>query len=244
MAMDMQITGVPVKKTKAKTTKPESMNTKMEMSMKFDIKTGAVVPANTFPVIMKYDDMTLKMVMNNKEMPSTKNPLVGQVIYGQSDLDGKFQIDSIAGMGANEQMKTMMTQMVNKLQGEVKFPEHALKIGESFTQEMPITFPSGAMSLNMMAKMTYKLISINANLAYFDTNITMNFGADVPKNGGVKMTGTGAGKGKMIYNIGESYFNSMTQNLDLTYNMVMGDKGKMGAKMKMVTDVENVISRN
>lgn len=244
MAMDMQMTGMQAKKIKAKNAKPQSMLSQMEMSMKIDIKTGAVVPATTFPVTMKYEDLTMKMVMNKKEMPSSKNPLIGQVIYGQSDLDGKFQIDSISGMGANEQMKTVMKEMVNKLQGQVKFPEHPLNTGESFTQEMPINLPAGTMSINMTAKMTYKLMAIKANVAYFDTNIAMNFGADVAKNGGIKMTGTGSGNGKMIYNIGENYFNSMTQNLDMNYNMVMGDKGKMAAKMKMVTDVENIISRN
>lgn len=250
MAIDMQMNGMPLPakttKTKAKakpTAKPHAMSTKMEMTMKMDIKTGAVVPANIFPVTVKYDNLSIKVTLNNKEMPSPKNPLIGQVVYGNSDLDGKFQIDSISGMGTNEQMKGLMTQMVNKLQGQVKFPDHPLAIGESFTQEMPVNIPAGGMNLDMTAKITYKLTDIKANLAYFDTKMTMSFGGDMQKNN-LKMNGTGSGNGKMVYNIGESYFNSMTQNMDLSYNMTMGDKGTMGAKMKMVTEVENVISRN
>ncbi len=245
MAMDMQMKVTAAKDPKSKKAESQLMNSKIDMAMKFDIKTGAVVPANTFPVITKYEDMTMKMVMNDKEMPmSNKNPLAGQVIYGNSDLNGKFQIDSISGMGTNEQLKAAMAQMINKLQGQVVFPEHPLNIGESFTQEMPINIPAGSLNLDMKAKMIYKLISINTNLAYFDTDITMSFGADMPANGGMKMIGAGSGKGKMIYNIGENYFNSMTQNIDMSYNMALGKKGKMDTKMKMVTDVENVISRN
>ncbi|MDB5158538.1 MAG: hypothetical protein JWR50_3245 [Mucilaginibacter sp.] len=244
MAMGMHTIALRAQKVKSVKAKPQSTDTKMEMTMKFDITTGPVVPANSFPVTMKYEDMTMKMVMNDKVMPSAKNPLVGQVIYGQSDLEGKFQIDSISGMGANEQMKTMMTTMINKIQGQVVFPEHPLNIGGSFTQEMPINIPAGDMIMDMKAKMIYKLISIKANLAYFDTDITMKFDVDMPKNGGIKMAGNGSGKGQMIYNIGENYFNSMSQTMTMTYNMIMGDKGKMTSKMDMTTDVENVISRN
>lgn len=246
MNMDMQMTGLPVKNAKSKkpATTPKSMQTKMDMSMDMDIKTGAIVPANTFPVTMSYTNVVTNVTLNNKALPAIKNPLTGQTVYGQSDLDGKFQIDSVSTGGTNEQMKAMMKEMVNKLQGQVKFPEHPLNIGESFTQEIPVKIPTVGINMDMTAKMTYKLIDIKANLAYFDTDMSMTFGGDMAKYGGVKMAGTGGGKGKMIYNIGENYFNSMTQNMNMIYNMTMGDKGKMAAKMKMVTDVENVISRN
>jgi hypothetical protein len=249
MAMDMQMTGVPAppvksKKATTKSAKAKPMLMKMDMTTKLDITTGAVIPNNSFPVTMRYKDMTIKSIVNGKETPMPKNPIIGQVVYGQSEIDGKFQIDSVAGAGANEQMKTAMKTMVNSLQGNVQFPEKPLNIGESFTQEVPINMPVAGMNLDMKAKSTYKLIAITANLAYFDMDMTMNFGMDSEKNGGMKMTGNGGGKGKLIYNIEENYFTTMTSTMSLDYNMVMGEKMKMGAKMKMVSDIQNVISRN
>ncbi|MBC7400498.1 MAG: hypothetical protein H7289_11175 [Mucilaginibacter sp.] len=249
MVMNMEMIGMPgapvkSKKTTAKSAKAKPMLMKMDMTTKLDITTGAVVPNNSFPVTMRYKDMTIKSIVNGKETPMPKNPIIGQVVYGQSEIDGKFQIDSVAGSGANEQMKTAMKTMVNSLQGNVQFPEKPLNIGESFTQEVPVNLPVAGMNLDMKAKSTYKLIAIRANLAYFDMDMTMNFGMDSEKNGGMNMTGNGGGKGKLVYNIAENYFTAMTSTMSLDYNMVMGEKMKMGAKMKMVSDIQNVISRN
>jgi mRNA-degrading endonuclease toxin of MazEF toxin-antitoxin module len=235
MEMTMPTDGT---KTPAKTFKQTATNTVQTM-----VTTGAPLADHTFPLKMQITGMATKAKMNGNEIkiPDTKNVMVGQLITGKCDADGKLHVDQVKAMDSKDAIKKGIADMINKMQGQIKFPERSLAVGESFTQDTPINMPAAGMNMDMNAKTTYKLTAVKGNLAYFDTKLTMTLGLDDAKKGST-MTGGGAGTGKMVYNIAENNFNSMTNNMDMRYSMNMSGK-PMAVKMKIASVVKNDISR-
>jgi hypothetical protein len=200
-------------------------------TMHTTISTGAPKKDHTFPIKMQITDVAGKYKMNGVEtkLPTTKNPIVGQVITGQCDADGKLHIDQPKTMDSKDAVKAGITNMINKMQGQIKFPGKPLSVGESFTQNTPINMPAAGMNMDINAKTTYKLTAIKGNLAYFDTKTSMTLDANKK---GTAMTGGGGGTGKMVYNIAENNFNTMDNTMDMKYSMNMGGKA-MAVKMKI-----------
>jgi hypothetical protein len=205
------------------------------------ISTGAPKADHSFPIKMQISGMATKAKMNGAEikMPTTKNPIVGQVITGQCDANGKLHIDQPKTMDSKDAIKAGITNMINKMQGEIKFPGKPLSVGESFTQDTPINMPAAGMNMDINAKTTYKLTAIKGNQAYFDTKTSMTFDANKK---GTAMTGGGSGTGKMVYNIAENNFNAMDNTMDMKYSMNMAGK-PMAVKMKIVSVVKNDITK-
>lgn len=207
------------------------------------ISTGAPKADHTFPIKMQITAINAKAKMNGKEidLPTKKNPIVGQVITGQCDADGKLHIDQPKTMDSKAAINAGITNMINKMQGEIKFPGKPLSVGQSFTQDTPINMPAAGMNMDINAKTTYKLTAIKGNLAYFDTKLAMTIGLDDPKKASA-MTGSGGSTGKMVYNIAENNVNTMNNTMDMKYSMNMAGK-PMTVKMKMILVVKNDITK-
>lgn len=245
MEMEMAMGGdsATVAKLKAQGAK-QPMVMKMDMSLGANIITGAVSPTKTFPFEMSYNDITTKMTMNGQETPMPKNPIAGEKMIGECDADGKLRVDKINSTSANEQLKAAMTDMMNKMQAQIKFPEKPLAIGDSFTQEIPMSVPAGVLNMDIVIKTIYKLTGLKGTQGYFDTDMSMEFNMNTEKNG-VAMVGkgTGNGMGKMVYAIDKSYPVAMDTDFDMIFNMAVKEM-KMDMKMKMKSNIQNDISAN
>jgi hypothetical protein len=240
MNMDMQMTepGKIHSNTNKNVTKPQM---KMHMETATDMKmiTGSVDSSKAFPISMSVRPKKMRMVMNGKEsnMPNTAH--ANQMIYGKATADGKLFIDSVAGIKLADSLKNKMVGLINNLMNAIKFPDHALKIGETFTQEIPINMPMGNLGGNLISKGTYKLISVKDNIAIFD--ILMNVSMNVAQKQ-MNMQMTGGGTGKLTYDIITNYPGSTKMDINLNYSLnEPTTHKKMKGAMKMLFDQQSTV---
>jgi hypothetical protein len=208
-----------------------------------NIITGSVSDQNVFPFKLKYVAFTSKMLINGEEKKD-ESPLTGNVIYGHTNLEGKSNIDSIPGKIINENLKNAITLMVNSLQGLVKFPDKPLNVGESFSQDIPLTIPVAGINMQMTIKINFKLISVTDNMANFDLDETLVFDMKTNEEN-VNFIGRGSGKGsgKLIYSIKDNYPVNMDQALDFNFNIDTKDM-KIDAKAKSLASHKTIVTNN
>lgn len=218
VSMDMKGTPEAMKTLKAKNVQLP-MIIKGNNDMEYKTATGVLNETQQgLPVIITYTKINNTRSMNGKPMPVPRNPLLDDKIYGQF-TGGKFKIDSISG--ANDQLKEMLLKTMSSVMNQVKFPDKALTIGDSFTQEMPIALPIPGVSAQFIIKMIYKLTSITDDLAYFDLDesATFNISGDAQLPIGVAGEGSGKGSGKCIFNIKGGFISVVESSLTYNYNI-------------------------
>jgi hypothetical protein len=222
----------------------QPMQINMNMEMMAHGVTGALKADKTFSYTMRYDSLNSTMTMNGKITPMPANPIIGKSLTGECDADGKLHVDKITTPGADEQVKAAMTDMLNKMQALIKFPEKPMAIGDTFTQEVPMSIPAAGMNMDFVIKTVYKLTGIKGKQAFFDTDMSMNFDLNTEKNGiAIKGNGSGGGSGKMVYALAKKYPASMNNDFDMTFNMDIKEM-KMVMKMKMKSDVQTGVTAN
>jgi len=187
----------------------------IDMLMKMDgnTKTGEPSAAGTFPLTMLYKIDSLSMDINGNKVPIPTDKLGGgSAIYGHVGADGKLKADSISGSKMTDTSEAHITQMMNTIQKNINFPDHPMKPGDSFTQDMPLNIPIAGNSVAANSKATYKLLSIADGNANFDVSQSMDMTVTVK---GVAVHLTGSGTGKMIYNIKYSFPTEFTTLLNM-----------------------------
>ncbi len=215
---------------------------KMNSVSSAEIKTGPLTANKTFSVTMTTRPASTKATMNGADLPIPQNAQSAQIIKGECDADGKLHINSATGGVANEQLRQALIEMINKLQGDIKFPEKPMKVGESFTMEAPMTVPASGLNLDIVAKSIYTLISIKEDRAYFDMAISMNIDLNTQKDGvPINAKGQGDGSGKFVYSIKNNFTSNMTSDMTMNLNMVVKEQ-KMDMKMQMKSDIQNTIA--
>jgi len=211
----------------------QQINMNMIMNTLAITETGAADQTKSVPVKITNKSTDIKMTMNGQDMPSGQIPPVSMVIYGKYLPDSKLHIDSISGQKLTDSLKAAMVQMAENVQNLVKFPDHPVKVGETFTMDAPFSMPMMAMGggNNMTVKMTYKLISITNDVAAFDISENMDIDLSKPepaKNTGMTMVIKGLGTGSMSYNIKKQYMVSMVNNVDVDFDMSIGGQAVKG----------------
>ena len=249
MDMDMEMTmrGDSAATARLKTSgMKQPMGMKMNMATAANIKTGAETPNKTFSFTMTHESPVSKITMNGVELPGMpQQTTILPSMTGECDAEGKLHVNEITGSKMDEKTKAAMTEMMDKMQGQVKFPEKPMAIGETFTQEMPMSIPAAGLNMDFAVKTTYKLVDIKGNMAYFDTTLSMSFDMNSQKDG-VQMVakGNGGGAGKLIYSIPDNYPISMNNDLTMNVDMSGPKDMKMGIKAIMHSGINNVISSN
>jgi hypothetical protein len=186
--------------------------------IQFDIKgkttTYTINADKVIPLIMNFSTPTISGTVNGKPIPIPSKS-ANSIIYGHVDANGNLNVDSLNGKKLNDSASNEAKSMMNKMMGLVNFPEQPLKIGGSFTRDIPFNFPMAkGMALNI--KITYKLISISNGKAYLDLVPDLNMKMQI-KQMGLTITGTGAGK--MVYDIKNSFPLSQTTDIFMTINL-------------------------
>ena len=178
---EINFNGDTASTNKLKTNGPKTpMLMQMQMNTFFDVKTGNSI-SNQTPVIMTLGQTDAKMKMNGKEQPLPMHVEGDRKIYGKLNSEGKLNIDSISGKKLTDSLKEVMKQAINNVQRNINFPDKPMKIGDTFTQDIPMNMPIGGNSIKMISRTTYKLIGIESNKAFFDMSIEMLLDMDSKK---------------------------------------------------------------
>ncbi|MDB5158540.1 MAG: hypothetical protein JWR50_3247 [Mucilaginibacter sp.] len=186
------------------------------------------------------------MTLNGQPTYYVAGAFNNEDITAQGDAEGKLHINTVPRAIELDDAKNGILSTVANFEGHLVFPEKPLHIGESFTRETQMAVPFIDEGKAVL-KTTYKLVTVNNNLAVFETKLILNFNAEADK-GGSKLTRTATGTGKVIFNLTENYPESITSNVDLDY---VGIKVNTYIKSlmrttgwKITTNIKNQIQAN
>jgi len=232
MVMDMETSG-------------QDVHMNMGMTSISVSETGATDKYQNTPVKISVKTTDIKMTMNGNEMPGSTIPPVATTVYGKYGADGKLSIDSVGGQKINDSLRTTMLKMVEALQNNLKFPDHPVKIGESFSVDSP--FDMGAMMPmskggTMTVKMTYKLLNIANDVAGFEITENMDIDLSKPdpsKTPGMTVVMKGTGVGTMSYDLKKQCLLTMVNKVDMNYDM--GFSGQVVKGKGTMTSKDNVV---
>jgi hypothetical protein len=185
------------------------------VKMNGNTKTGSPDANGVFPLVMNYKMDTLNVNVGGKAIPIPSKINSGINIYGHVSADGKLNADSIGGSKMKDTSQQRMSQMMNSFQNMIKFPDHPLHIGDTFTQDMPFNISVPGTNMTTNAKVVYKLVSIANGNAYFDATQSMNMTIPIK---GESMTLTGAGTGKLVYDIKNSFPVDYKSTINLNFS--------------------------
>jgi hypothetical protein len=194
-------------------TQPIALNVGMKMTG--GVKTGAPDANNIFPLTMNYkiDQMSINISGKAIPMPATMNSDIK--IYGHVGTDGKLKADSVNANKLKDTSEKKISQMMNAFQNMIKFPDHPLRIGDTFTQDMPFNIPMAGNNMATNAKVVYKLVSIADGNANFDITQSMDITIPIKDQ---SITLKGAGTGKLVYNLKNSFPTDFISNVNLEFN--------------------------
>jgi hypothetical protein len=242
MNMEMDIAGDTAAINKIKRSgKKLPLFIQVQKASNIEVKTGPIVN-NSFSVVMHNQVTVGKTKINGIEQPAkTTNSNID--IYGICNNEGKIKVDSIGGKTLNDALKQQLTQMISSMQSSIKFPDKPMKIGDTFSQDLPMDLPIAGLSVKLLVKGVYKLIGIESNKAYFDITFTVTM--DMSDNK-MSLDMTGGGDGKVIYDIESSYATKMQESINVTYSLNLPDMTnlKMSGKANAYMDHQTTITAN
>ncbi len=145
--------------------------------------------------------------INTQDSPATID--TSFKISGHYNKD-EMIIEKIKGNGIQPEMENALKSSIANMMKSIKFPEKPLKVGDSFSQSIPITIPvQGIVNVNMIVTTYYKLINIKDNIAYFDIEQDFELTSEANK---AKISMSGSGPGKLIYDTKLYQITSMNTN--------------------------------
>jgi hypothetical protein len=209
---------------------PNPMPIETEMAFKTILKTGKLKKDGFFPLTLLFVDKGEIL----KELPDD------MVIYGRG-TNGKLPVlDSIssAKMAMNE--KSMLLNQMQSIFTQLSIPEKTVKVGESFSFDMPLSIPMAGKNIEMVIKCTYNLKKVTGDIAEFDIT-TEYFLKDKMESSETEIKGNG--KGKLLYNrklnINENY--EVHSDIEMSITM---DQLKLYAKLSQGSIISVTSEKN
>jgi hypothetical protein len=215
----------------------EPVNAVLDMQLVSSVITGHADAGQPFSYLMSFSMPSMGVTVNGKQMPIPVPKNTATKIFGHI-TSGQLSVDSLNGQKVPDSVAQKTMGMMNSMLKMVKFPEHPLKVGESFTQQVPLNIPMLNGVSNNIAT-TYTLVSVQGNTANFDVKMDMNMSMDI--KGKVKITMTGSGSGTMAYDIKQSFPISYTTNANMQIN-VKAENINVSGTMQMGGTMNYVIT--
>ncbi|MBJ6118609.1 hypothetical protein JAO76_10425 [Pontibacter sp. BT310] len=192
------------------------MLTENKSSMVSTIITGAIREDKSFPATINYDKATTINVGNGKTTEE-ESPISGLVVKGNYNAANQFVIDTLISTKLNESLRYTLKASLENVQNQIKFPDKPMKIGDDFTQKLPMAIPIAGMEpVKITINTTYKLKDIKNKLALFDIVQTVQLDMVVEQS---DVTATGSGTGTSEYDMEHKY--TMKHESDLVMQMTM-----------------------
>ncbi len=190
-------------------------------------KTGSFNDKKEIPFSIDFKAEPTFQMINGKFHDARPNPMSNMKIKGKVDSNSKLKINSIERKDLNNELKAIIEKSLESLHSQIKFPDMPIGIGESFTQETPLTIPmAGVAAINIIITTEYKLLGFKKDLALFSSKqkIKLNMEAEEDE---AEITASGEGQGKFIYQMSEHFIT--LQKTDITMNLSI-DLGKLQIK--------------
>lgn len=180
------------------------------MLMESVFKTGKIAKDGYFPVTIEFLKSTNS---DNKTIIPD-----GTLIYGKASASTMPKLDSIVAKDLDASFKSTLLQTMQSMFSQIALPESKLKIGESFTQETPLSIPIAGISFDMKITTIYKLISMTNQIANFDIEqkYTMNV---LVSESQYNITADGGGTGKLIYDIPNHFSTGFKLDIGLNFDL-------------------------
>lgn len=212
----------------------------VSVKIKGNIKTGNADGIGTFPMSSKINFDDLNVNVNGKNIPVPIDKIkTTATVYGHVDMSGRLRADSIGGgQKLTDTAAEKVTQMMEMVQKSIKFPDRPMKMGETFTQDMPMNLPISGNKINLDSKVIYKLTRIEGGNAYFDVQQSMDF--SLPVEGKI-LNLSGGGTGKMVYSIKDHFATDYETNMDLKFTGEIKTL-KIDAGIKMMMEYKYTIN--
>ncbi|ATP55813.1 hypothetical protein CPT03_04685 [Pedobacter ginsengisoli] len=206
------------------------------------VKTKAI-SAGSFPVTLFGDNYSVKTTFNGVEAPAPEaNPFSGLAVNGKIDSKGELLLDTV---GAENAIKYAMNQLISGMAERLEFPDKPMKIGDTFTQQANLNamnIPDLGIDSDYPTSVTYKLIAVKDNLAYFDIISEFKMIIDKEVQGKtVKIDGKGTGTGKMEFFVNKGYPKSIVNNVGYVLD-VEASTMKAAVKFNMNTDANYAVN--
>lgn len=199
------------------------------------MKTGKFNSKGEVPLTLEFSTFEMEQTMNGQAMPGGQQ-LSGMKMTGFGDKKGKMRFEDIQGEGISDDMKKTTMEMMEKMQSQVAFPEKPMKIGDEFTQDIPMSIPiAGASPLNLVITTIYKLKSISNNMATFDTKNKVALDTNLDQGAAVA---SGDGTGVMEFDMKESYVSRFKSVMQMNFEV---QAGPMKIKAKTKADSDQVV---
>jgi hypothetical protein len=223
--------------------KASGMETPMTMQQQSNItmvsKTSTKNSDGNIAAIMTYEKVKSDIVVNGKAM-NQPSPLDSMQIMGKFNSENKFEVDSIVGSSLNDQLRSTIAQTMETVQKQIDFPEEKIYVGDTFTNEIPMSIPMQGMNpMEIVVNTVYTLKKVENNIAYFD--LTQALTLDTEQEA-MKMSATGSGTGNCEYSIKDKwlvkYESDLPMNLSLEMNAMMSMKMKMDTQTILTVSVE------
>jgi hypothetical protein len=200
------------------------------------INAGDIQPDKSLPVIFMEQITGLKYKgQNTFFMPGVLNK---QNINAHANYKGEITIDAVPRLIDTDAGENIALNMINQYKQGLYFPDKALKIGDTFTNDVKINPPFSGWDIDV--KISYKLIAIKTNQAIFTTALSTSFDNRGLENSDM-LSGSAKGTGTMVFDLALNYPVSISNNLDLDYTKAFPDKqGKpemKHQKQKWVTTI-------
>ncbi|UMY65105.1 MULTISPECIES: DUF6263 family protein [unclassified Flavobacterium] len=201
--------------------------TERSTASKILLKTGAQQADQTFPLVIEYTDSPI--INGRKAVPD------GTAMYGRGSTKAPMVLDSIAAVGMDPQFKKTLLDMLGSTLNQITYPEEkSLRIGDSFTQEIPLNMPVPGATLHMNIRIIYTLKRIDGNLAYFDIAQSYEMQSGMSK---VDMSATGTGTGKMEYDIRHGFFRAMDTQSIMQMDLAMSGLQRTDVRLKFTMEI-------
>jgi hypothetical protein len=186
-----------------------------------DFKTGKLNAQKHFPLTMKFIKTTNSD--GKKVIPD------GTIIYGHGTVENMPKLDSIVSIDLDIELKKSLLESMQSTFSQISFPVKILKVGESFSQESPLSIPVSGNTIEMIIVTNYKLTSISNNIGNFEVIQTYTMKSNISNS---DIVAKGSGKGKIIYDIKNNFF------------LKFQTDGQLEMTMKMKGFNINLVSRN
>lgn len=193
---ETKITG-PDSLVKALTAKGKDVATKTEkqVSLQWQMETANKKLGN--------GDLKFRTTLLQSHIGDDSTSLPAGTIFFGRVLPTSMRFDSIYSETMSEEVKQQVMPMLQQMLGKVTIPEKSLKIGESFSHELPMKIPMANEYVTFHITTNYKLVKIYDGKAQLVLTQTYKM---EPTNGNIKITARGEGDGEVIFDIANSYY--------------------------------------
>lgn len=182
---------------------PDEMGDTMVMTMLMDMDIrnafGSENENGRMEFLMEYDSMNTTMYMNGEEQkfPNATNDQLRDMKIQGSVVGSEMYIDSVSGVAIDSATAAALKGNLQGMQVLIKFPDHPLKVGDTFEQTNEIVTNAGAAGqVTALVHQTYRLERYDDEFAYLSMQEVYEFLKSTNDMATVKGNGTGQGEVK------------------------------------------------